>query len=66
MILVTDLRLKLAESVERTHRWETRSLARHLEEPAKQAMYAVIHGGVDLELRRHSVESLGSLVTCNL
>ena len=48
----------LKNSLERTHRWEMRSLDAHLEHPNGQAMYAVIHGGVDKLLRRHSVETL--------
>ncbi len=51
----------LEESVRRSHRWEARSLKRHLEEVKEQAMYAVIHGGLDVELRKKSVEYLTSL-----
>ena len=50
----------LRRSLQRTHRWEARSLRRHLELGAQgQAMYAVVHGGVDSELRRRSAEYLG-------
>lgn len=49
---------KLKESFDRTHRWEIRSLETHLKNPKQQAMYAVIHGGVDAELRRLSCELL--------
>eukprot|EP00466_Bigelowiella_natans_P017137 jgi/Bigna1/45214/e_gw1.114.11.1 len=56
---VTTERLK--ESVYLSHRWEARSLQEHLKNPQKQAMYAVIHGGVDRELRKLSVEYLSSL-----
>ena len=52
---------KLKISLDRTHRWEERSLNAHLENPKNQAMYAVIHGGVDKTLRRHSVETLAKL-----
>jgi queuine tRNA-ribosyltransferase len=52
---------QLEISVDRTHRWEERSLARHLESPASQAMYAVIHGGLDRDLRRRSVDFLSAL-----
>lgn len=48
----------LQYSLERTHRWEMRSLAAHLKEPNGQAMYAVIHGGIDPTLRRLSCETL--------
>ena len=52
---------ELRRSVARTHRWEQRSLARHLEIESKQAMYGVIHGGMDLELRRESITFLDAL-----
>ncbi len=48
----------LKESLERTHRWEVRSLEAHLSKPQNQAMYAVVHGGVDLELRKQSCDFL--------
>lgn len=48
----------LKRSLDRTHRWEKRSLNRHLENPNGQAMYAVIHGGIDLELREESARCL--------
>jgi len=43
---------QLKESFDRTHRWQKRSLQAHKNDPRKQALYAVIHGGVDWELRR--------------
>lgn len=49
---------KLKASFARTHRWELRSLHTHLKQPQNQAMFAVIHGGADLELRRQSCEIL--------
>jgi queuine tRNA-ribosyltransferase len=51
----------LEESLERTHRWEKRSLDAHLKNPQRQAMYAVIHGGVSSALRRKSCEFLAEL-----
>lgn len=51
----------LIESLERTHRWEKRSLEAHMKNPQDQAMYAVIHGGVDPELRQKSCEFLSAL-----
>lgn len=51
----------LVASVQRTHRWEARSLKEHLRNVKQQAMYAVIHGGLDPELRKRSVEYLTSL-----
>lgn len=54
-------RQRLVESVQLTHRWEARSLRQHLQDVQKQAMYCVIHGGIDKELRTSSVEYLTSL-----
>jgi queuine tRNA-ribosyltransferase len=54
-------RERLVESVERTHRWEARSLQEHLKDVNGQAMYCVVHGGIDKELRQQSVEYLTSL-----
>lgn len=52
---------KLEHSLHRTHRWEKRSLDAHLANPNNQAMYAVIHGGVDPKLRALSCEYLSDL-----
>jgi queuine tRNA-ribosyltransferase len=51
----------LKKSLARTHRWEQRSLEAHLANPRGQAMYAVIHGGIDPELRRESCQFLTNL-----
>ena len=51
----------LHRSFERTHRWEKRSLDEHLKNQQAQAMYAVVHGGVDPTLRKKSVEILKNL-----
>ncbi len=51
----------LKQSLDRTHRWEERSLNAHLENPQNQAMYAVIHGGIDPELRKSSCAFLTNL-----
>jgi queuine tRNA-ribosyltransferase len=45
---------ELKKSLDRTHRWEERSLIAHKQNPAGQALYAVIHGGVDIALRQQS------------
>jgi len=45
---------KLKNSFERTHRWEKRSLEEHLKKTQDQAIFAVIHGGVDKDLRQES------------
>ena len=54
-------RQKLVDSVNRSHRWEARSLKKHLEDVKDQAMYCVVHGGVDVEMRTDSVNYLTSL-----
>lgn len=51
----------LRKSIDRTHRWEQRSLEEHLKSPNKQAMYAVIHGGINDDLRKESCELLTRL-----
>lgn len=51
----------LKRSLDRTHRWEKRSLDTHLENPQNQAIYAVIHGGIDVEMRQHSCATLAAL-----
>jgi len=51
----------LKKSFERTHRWEARSLQEHLKNPQHQHMYSVIHGGLDQELRKKSIEILDQL-----
>ena len=51
----------LVDSVNRSHRWEARSLKEHLKNLNNQAMYCVVHGGVDKELRTKSVDYLTSL-----
>lgn len=49
---------ELKKSLDRTHRWEKRSLDTHLANPQGQAMYAVIHGGIDPEMRKASCKFL--------
>ena len=44
-----------------SHRWEARSLKQHLNDLRQQAMYCVVHGGVDKALRQHSIDYLSSL-----
>lgn len=51
----------LKRSLDRTHRWEKRSLDYHLQNRKKQAMYAVVHGGIDDELRAASAKFLTNL-----
>jgi len=52
---------KLKRSLDRTHRWERRSLDAHKQNLNNQALYAVIHGGIDPELRKMSCEYLTGL-----
>lgn len=52
---------KLKASLERTHRWEKRSLEEHLKNPLQQAMYAVVHGGIDKDMRAESCKYLSAL-----
>jgi len=52
---------ELKKSLDRTHRWEKRSLDTHLANPQEQAMYAVIHGGIDAEMRKASCKYLTNL-----
>lgn len=52
---------KLEHSLHRTHRWQQRSLATHLAQPNNQAMYAVVHGGVDPVLRALSANYLAKM-----
>jgi queuine tRNA-ribosyltransferase len=51
----------LEKSLHRTHRWEERSLYEHRQNPQQQAMYAVIHGGIDPKLRKASCDFLTQL-----
>ena len=52
---------KLQASLHRTHRWEKRSLDEHLKNTQQQAMYSVIHGGIDKKLRTESCKVLTDL-----
>jgi len=52
---------KLKKSLDRTHRWEKRSLDEHLKNPQQQAMYAVIHGGINKEFRTLSCSTLTAM-----
>ena len=52
---------KLIESLHRTHRWEKRSLDEHAKNKNNQAIYAVVHGGIDKDLRKLSCDFLTKL-----
>ncbi len=43
------------------NRWESRSLFAHLKDPRDQAMYAVLHGGIDRNMRQLSIDYLTQL-----
>jgi queuine tRNA-ribosyltransferase len=51
----------LKKSFDRTHRWEKRSLEYHLQNSTDQALYSVVHGGIDPDLRKKSCQILSSL-----
>lgn len=51
----------LEESLARTHRWQERSLKAHQANLQNQAMYAVIHGGINPILRKNSCDFLSAL-----
>lgn len=49
----------VARSMERTHRWLGRCLAWHGENgPATQAVFGIVHGGTEEDLRRESVQTI--------
>ena len=50
----------LERSLERTHRWEVRSLEKHMSDPKNQAMYGVVHGGTDKGFRSRSCQFLSN------
>lgn len=56
----TDERV-LEKSLHRTHRWEKRSLDAHLQNRNNQAMYGVVHGGINPRLRKISCDYLSGL-----
>jgi queuine tRNA-ribosyltransferase len=49
---------QLSSALDRTHRWELRSLTEHEKNKNNQALYAVIHGGLDQALRKKSCSLL--------
>eukprot|EP01130_Rhizamoeba_saxonica_P009415 TRINITY_DN3825_c0_g1_i2.p1 TRINITY_DN3825_c0_g1~~TRINITY_DN3825_c0_g1_i2.p1 ORF type:complete len:396 (-),score=69.46 TRINITY_DN3825_c0_g1_i2:36-1223(-) len=52
---------KLLRAMEMTHRWEKRSLDEHLKNPNNQAMYSILHGGTNFDLRKQSLDYLNGL-----
>lgn len=51
----------LKASLDRTHRWEKRSLDEHMKNKQNQAIYSVIHGGIDRDMRTLSCKTLTAL-----
>jgi queuine tRNA-ribosyltransferase len=49
----------VADAMERTHRWAERSLAAHGR--ADQALFGIVQGGIDPDLRRQSVAAIAAL-----
>lgn len=49
------------KSLQRTHRWEERSVIHHKKNENGQAIYAVVHGGIDEEMRTESCNFLSNL-----
>ncbi len=49
------------KSLQRTHRWEERSLIHHQKNEKCQAIYAVVHGGIDEQMRAQSCSFLSNL-----
>jgi queuine tRNA-ribosyltransferase len=52
-------RAEVADAMARTHRWAERSL--EARGPPDQAVFGIVQGGVDLDLRRESVAAISSL-----
>lgn len=50
---------EVAEAMERTHRWAERSLATRTR--ADQALFGIVQGGTDVDLRRTSARRIGGL-----
>lgn len=49
---------KLKKAFSRTHRWQERSLKEHHKSVNNQAIYGVVHGGLDKQLRQKSCQLL--------
>ncbi len=59
----TETRRYQEEALERTHRWAERSLEYHKSKPNQetQALFGIVQGGRDEELRKRSAEFIGAL-----
>ena len=61
------MRIAPARSTERTHRWLDRCLAWHAEQgPPWQAVYGIVQGGVEEDLRRWSAQEVSARDTFGL
>lgn len=49
------------EAMERTHKWAKRSLEHHKKLNSKQAIFGIVQGGLNQDLRRESAEYISSL-----
>ncbi len=58
-VFPTSPRAVVADATERTHRWAERSLAAHTRED--QALFGIVQGGLDPELRAASTRFIASL-----
>ncbi len=59
----TETRRYQEEALHRTHRWARRSLEYHLSKPEsnKQALFGIVQGGRDEELRKKSAQVIGGM-----
>ena len=48
----------LKASLIRTHRWQHRSFVQHKMDIKQQAIFGIVHGGMDFTLRKHSLDEL--------
>ncbi len=53
--------LEAKEAMERTHRWAERALIAKEDYRPEQALFGIVHGAFDAELRRESAHFVGSL-----
>ena len=58
-VVPSSPRAVVADATERTHRWAERSLAAH--ERSDQALFGIVQGGIDAELRAASTRHIASL-----
>lgn len=49
---------RLMQALKRTSKWAEQSLRHHLQSSSKQALFAIVQGGIDLSLRSQSADEL--------